>query len=139
MDNNVEISLYSYFIYVLVAYFGVWWHWRKMLNTGRVSSTKKLFFSAFWHYLFMDYPGSTFGVGVSILLVSWTAAMSGVVVWLEPQLLVAMLTSGKINIVTGTTVGGVVSGAFLSGYGLESILNKGAKQVIDNTKIYPSS
>lgn len=121
MDEITEIDLWSFATFIIVAYFGVWWHWRKMKRAGRISGT-------FRDYLFYDYPGSTFGVGASVFLASWVQATTGIAAWLNPELLWAMIAAGKVKLTIGTAIGGAFSAAFFTGYGLESWLNKGANK-----------
>jgi hypothetical protein len=111
-----DINALSFATFLILSFTGAWYHWRKMKNESRVMGT-------FRDYLFADSPTNSLATGVMLLVAAWTAATSGTADLVNPQLIVTMLMAGKLHIASFNAVGG----AFIIGYGFDSLVNKGGK------------
>lgn len=111
-----NIELWSFGMYFLLTLLGAYWHWRKMKAQNRVRGT-------FGDYLWADSPASSMGTGIALLSAAWLATSSGMADWINPELIWALLLSGKLHIASVNTM----ALAVLNGYSFDSIINKGGK------------
>ena len=112
-----DINALSFGTFLLLSFFGAWWHWNKMRREGRVAGTFK-------DYLLADHPANSMATGAMLLAATWAAATSGTADLVNPQLIVTMLMAGKLHVASFNAIGS----AFIIGYGFDSIINKGGNQ-----------
>lgn len=118
-----DINLYSYMIVLMIQCLGAWEHWRVMKSEGRVSGT-------FRQYLFSHYPGRSFSIYIALAGSAWASCLSGAGDNLNPELLFAIISNGKISIETATIISAVAVTTFGFGYAIDSRFNKGKNEPI---------
>ena len=112
-----EISIASFLAFLLLSIIGAYWHYRKVCKAGR-------HMGSLWDYLVSDYPGRSISVGVALIGTSWITATSGTADFINPELVWATLTAGKLHIPSIT----VAYLAIQSGYTWDSQINKGGNE-----------
>ena len=113
-DVNIT-SLVSVFLFQL---FGVWYHWHVMCKQNRVSGS-------FWSYIVADYPGKSVATLFVVAGSAYLQCVSGQADNINPQLLWSTLSQGVLG---AAPIGAIVT-SVTSGYALDSVINKGSKEV----------
>ncbi len=116
MDAVTEVNLWSFLAYLALMLAGCWYHWHKMVKEGRVAGTFK-------DYLLADYPGRSVATILLVIGAAWTSASAGLADNINPELLWGMLMAAKLSV---APINACFS-ALISGYGIDSLANKGGK------------
>ncbi|OGC95839.1 MAG: hypothetical protein A2W25_15295 [candidate division Zixibacteria bacterium RBG_16_53_22] len=110
-----ELNLWSFLAVFGLQFLGMFMHWRKLKKQKRVGGN-------FVSYLFADYPGRSLTTFAALLGSAWLSSIGGVADNINPELIFTMLSQGILHV---PSIGAVVA-SYMTGYGFDSSINKGA-------------